>query len=57
MITGTILQIYLEAIMCGGKVEEEIEKSCCGRHLKAISERYSCIQTLYLVSVVTYDPA
>ncbi len=37
--SGTIKQIYLDAILAGSKVEEEIEKSSCGRHVRAIVER------------------
>jgi hypothetical protein len=36
---ATIKQIYLEAITAGLRVEEEIEKSSCGRHLQAIADR------------------
>jgi hypothetical protein len=36
---GAIKQIYLDAILAGAKVDEEIDKSSCARHVQAIIDR------------------
>jgi hypothetical protein len=45
-ISGAIKQIYLDAILSGSKVSDEIDKSSCARHVQAITDRYALLLLL-----------